>query len=368
MLNEQDLLDLIAYKPGDPVLSIYLNVDPSAGSADAYKLRLRQMLKEFEDRVPQDVETVLRFIDHEYDWSGRSLAIFSSANDRFFSTYALPLSIRDRTRLDNRPYVKPLADILDHYGYYGVVLVDRQGARIFHFHLGQLEEHPGTMGEEVRHTKRGGGSQARGRKGGIAGQTRYTEELAERNLREAADYAARFFQELRVRRILVGGTEANLSKFLSLLPKSQQSLVMGTFPMEMTAGHAQVLEKAMQVAQQTQDEDDDRLVTDVITAAAKGQDGVIGLDDALGAAHAGRIQTLLIHEGYREAGLRCKGCGFLTAHNPEQCPFCGGTMEHIADAVELTVRKVITDGGDVQVIHDNQGLRKAGNIAGQLRY
>lgn len=368
MLNEQDLLDLIAYRPGDPVLSIYLNVDPSLGSADVYKLRLRQMLKEFEDRAPQDVEDILRFIDHEYDWSGRSLAIFSSALDRFFSTYALPLPIRDRARLGNRPYVKPLADILDHYGHYGVVLVDRQGARIFLFHLGQLEEFPGTMGEEVRHTKRGGGSQARGRKGGSAGQTRYSEELAERNLRDIADFSTRFFQEHHVRRILVGGTEATLAKFLSLLPKSQQSLVMGTFPMEMTAGHAQVLEKAHEVALQEQSKDEEILVDTVITAAAKAQDGVIGLDDTLGAAHAGRIQTLLIHEGYRESGLRCLGCRFLTAQNPEKCPFCGGEMEQIPDAVELTVRKVIADGGDVQVIHDSQDLRQAGNIAGQLRY
>jgi len=346
MLNEQDLLDLIAYRPGDPVLSVYLNVDPSAGSADVYKLRLRQMLKEFEERVPQDVEEILRFIDHEYDWSGRSLAIFSSAPD----------------------HVKPLADILDHYGHYGIALVDRQGARIFLFHLGQLEEYPGTMGEEVRHTKRGGGSQARGRKGGVAGQTRYTEELAERNLRDSADFSARFFKEHNVRRILAGGTEATLAKFLSFLPKSQQSLVMGTFPMEMTAGHAQVLEKALEVALQTQAKDEELLVNTVITAAAKGQDGVIGLDDTLGAVHAGRVQTLLIHEGYHEPGLRCLGCRFLTAQNPEQCPFCGGEMEQIPDAVELALRKVIADGGDVQVIHDSQDLKQAGSIAGQLRY
>lgn len=368
MLTELDLQEIMNYRSTDPVLSVYLNVDPKAGSADAYKLHLRQLIKDFETEIPQDTEAIRRFIEHEYDWSGRGLAIFSCASQDFFRHLSLSIPVRSRARLLNRPYVKPLADILNNYGHYGVALVDRQGARLFYFHMGELREQEGTVGETVRHTKRGGGSQAPGRKGGTAGLTRYSEEVAERNLKEAARFAARFFQENHVRRILIGGTESSVAYFLSQLPKSWQSLVMGTFPIEMTAGHMQVLEKALEVAQNAEEEKENRLVNAAITAAAKGRDGIIGLDDTLGAVHAGRVQTLLISEGFRASGNRCQGCGYITAHGPEKCPFCHHDFEKIDDAVEHAVRKVLEDGGEVDVIYENSDLKRAGNIAALLRY
>ena len=368
MFTEQDLQELISYRPRHPVLSVYLNADPSAGSADAYKLRLRQMLKDFDDSAAEDAENIERFVDHEYDWSGRGLAIFSCTQVDYFRNFSLSLPVRSRTRRLNRPYVKPLADLLTNYGNYGVALVDKQGARLFHFHLGQLQEQQGTTGEAIRHTKRGGGSQALGRRGGTAGLTRYTEEVTTRNLKESARFTVDFLSEHRVRRVLVGGTEANVARFINLLPKTWQSLVMGSFPIEMTAGQAQVLEKAMAVAQKAVKKKEARLVSAVITAAAKGREGVIRLDDTLGAVHAGQVQTLIISEGHRAPGYRCKGCSYLTAQALEICPFCGNPIEKIEDAIEMAVRKVFSDGGEVEVIHDNSELDKSGGIGALLRY
>lgn len=368
MQTELDLQKLIDYQPSHPVLSVYLNVDPTAGSADVYKLRLRQLLKPFEDSAPEDIEVILRFIEHQYDWKGRGLALFSCAADRYFRYFSMAIPLRDRARLLDQPYLKPLADLLDNYGHYGVVLVDQQGARFFHFHLGELQEQEGTLGQAVRHTKRGGGSQAPGRRGGVAGQTRYAEELAERNLKEAARLALRFFQEKRVRRILVGGTDENATRFLSQMPKAWQSLVMGTFAIEMTAKHNIVLEKALDIAQEAETQREERLVNAIITAAAKGREGAIGLEDTLSAIQASRVQLLVLNEGYRARGYQCEGCATLTIHARKNCPFCNGELKTIEDAVELAIRKVFADGGDVLVLHDSEALRQAGKIGAMLRY
>ncbi|MEW6566628.1 MAG: hypothetical protein AB1449_00385 [Chloroflexota bacterium] len=367
MLTERDLKQLIDYRPGSPVLSVYLNVDPAAGPADVHRLQLRQMLKQV-GGVPEDHQAVERYVEHEYDGSGRSLAIFSCQAERFFRAYSWMVPVRSRARWMDRPYVKPLADLLDHYGGYGVALVDKQGARLFHFHLGELSEQEGTLGESVRRTKRGGGSAAPGRRGGAAGQTRYAEEVAERNLKEAARFAARFFRDKHVRRVLIGGTEENVAIFRSQLPKAWQSLVVGTFPMEMTAGHPQVLARAMELVQQAERESEARQVRAMITAAAKGRDGVVGLEDTLGAAHEGRVQTLVLSEGFRAPGYRCRGCGYLTIQRLDRCPFCGRDFERIEDAVEMAVRKVMADGGEVEVVRGNPELDRAGRIGGLLRY
>jgi len=368
MLTERDLRELLDYRPGRPMLSVYFSVDPAGGSADTHKLRLRQLLKDLEASNPVDGQAVERYVDYEYDWSGRSLALFSCQPRKFFRAYSIAVPLRSRARVMDRPYVKPLADLLDRYGGYGVAVVDKQGARLFSFHLGELQEQEGTLGQTVRKTKRGGASSFPGRRGGTAGQTRYAEEVADRNLKESARFAASFFKDNRVRRVLIGGTEENAAQFRGLLPKTWQSLVVGSFPMDMNAGQAQVLERATQTVAERERERESRLVQVMITAAAKGREAVVGLDDTLGAIHDGRIQMLVLSEGFRAPGYRCGGCRFVTSEELERCPFCGQPFEKIEDAVELAVRQVISNGSEVEVVHGDPQLERAGRIGAILRY
>lgn len=188
MLTELELKELLEYQAQSPVLSVYLNTEPTAGSADAHKLNLRSMLKEV--GLPKDIDAVLRYFDHEFDWSGRSVVVFSCVDEDYFRAYPLAVPVRSRVRVSDRPHVKPLVDLLDSFGGYGVALVDKQGARLFYFHLGELREQEGVVGETVRHTKRGGGSQAQGRRGGVAGKTNYVEEVADRNIKAPTETSA----------------------------------------------------------------------------------------------------------------------------------------------------------------------------------
>lgn len=366
MFTERDLRELLDYNTQHLVLSVYLNTDPAQGSADFYRLRLRTMLKDID--LKEDAADVERYFNHKFDWSGRSVAVFSCQPEGFFRAYSFAVPLRDRLRVSNRPHVKPLADLLDSFGGYGVALVNKQNARLFYFHLGELREKEGLVGESVRHTKRGGASAAPGRRGGTAGQTNYMEEVAERNLKESAEFAARFFAENNVRRVLIGGTEDNVIPFKSFLPKAWQSLVVGTFPMSMTASHAEVMSRALEIGQQAEIEREAKLMDTVVTSAAKGRGGVVDLEDTLNAIYAGRVQTLLIREGYRAPGYCCTGCGYLTSEHITTCPFCGKPFEHIPDAVELAVRRVMQDSGEVEVLHNVAEMSDFGSIGALLRY
>jgi peptide chain release factor subunit 1 len=366
MLSESDLRELLDFSAPGPMLSVYLNTVPSEGNADVYRLRLRKLLKEV--HLPNDVAAVERYFTHEYNWSGRSVAVFSCAILDFFRAYPLAVSIPDQIYVNDCPAVKPLADALDSFGGYGVVLVDKQGARLFFFHLGELREQEGVVGEAVKHTKRGGASTVPGRRGGIAGRTQHVEEVVDRNMKDSADFASHFFEENHVRRILIGGTDDNIAIFRTLLPKAWQSLVVGTFPMSMTASHGEVLAKAMQIGHEAERQREKRLVDSIVTAAAKGGSGVVGLEATLGAIHDGRVQTLMVGEGFHEPGYRCKTCGFLTTTKSKSCTFCGGQFEHIRDAVELAVQSVMKGGGTVEVVHTSGIIAEAGKIGAVLRY
>ena len=79
MFTEHDLRELLDFKTEKQFLSVYLNTDPSQGSADAYKLRLRSMMKDV--NAKDDVQNIEAYIDFDYDWSGRGVAMFSCAGE-----------------------------------------------------------------------------------------------------------------------------------------------------------------------------------------------------------------------------------------------------------------------------------------------
>ena len=268
MFTDNVLRELLNYSSPDPVLSVYMNTDMTEGTADALKLRLRTLLKDV--NLPEDEAAIFRYFELDREWTGRSVAMFSSATQNYFRAFPIAVPVRSRVFVGDQPYVKPLADLLDSYGGYGVVLVDTQGARLFQFHLGELKEQEGILGEEVRHTKRGGASSIFGRLGGIGGKSRHSEQTIARNLKESAEFAANFFEENHIRRILIGGTEKNVNKFKSYLPKTWQSLVVGTFPISMTARADEVQKKAFEIGQQAEHRREMRLVENMITSAAKG--------------------------------------------------------------------------------------------------
>lgn len=365
MLSDTTLQELLDYTSTDPILSVYLNTDLTRGNKDQFKLNLRTLLREVD--MPEDEAAILEYYGQDSRRTGRSVAMFSCAAQSYFRAFPFALSVRNLVFVGNQPYVKPLADLLDAYGSYGAALVDKEGARVFYFHLGELVEEESTLGQEVRHTKRGGASTFPGRRGGTAGVTGYMEETVERNIKDSVEFATRFFEKNSIRHVLIGGTDENTSQFQSHLPKAWQKLVIGTFAMSMSAGVAEVREKTLEIGEQADRHRETRLVEEMITAAAKGAQGVVRLEDTLGAMREGRIQTLVVQDGYRAPGFQCQGCGYLTTQKLATCPFCGKSFSEIKDAVELAVREVMKTGGTVEVVRDIPEMEKLG-IGGLLRY
>jgi len=247
MFTESSLRKIKDFSTGDPIVSLYLNTEPSRGNAETHRLRLRNMIKDIS--LKQDADAIEKFFNFSYDWSGRSVAVFSCAPAGFFQVIPLAVPVKDFIQIGARAAVDPLEDLLAEYSNIGVILVDKQGARLFHLHLGELVEQEGYLGDLVKHVKDGGASSAHGLRGGALVGGRTVREKIDRNQREIAEAATRFLETKRVRRILIGGTDENVSHFRNFLPKSLQSLVAGTFAMAMTASSTEVLQKVLQLSQ-----------------------------------------------------------------------------------------------------------------------
>ncbi len=367
MLTKNNLQELLEYEAQSPVLSVYLNTNPTEGTIEDYKLQLRSMLKDI--NLPKDVEAVKEYFDLEYDWQqGRSVAVFSSDAEDFFRAYPLAVDIRSRARFHRYPHVKPLAALFDTYSRCSVVLVDQQQARLFSFHLGELKAEASFSGEDVQRQKHGGGSQTVGRSRGVEGVAESPDVISQRNMRDAAEEVAKFLKANDARRVLIGGTTKNVSAFRELLPKSWQSLIVGTFSMSMDAGYDEVQEKSLEIEAEAAKHHEEKLLQTIITEAAKGRNGLTRLDDILGAIREGRVQTLVIQDGYQEEGYHCLGCGYMTPQELDTCPFCSSDFEEIEDVVETAVRTVLQTGGSVKVLEGDHLLSEYGKIGALLRY
>lgn len=369
--EEQDLSELVQFRGnGAPVLSLYLNVDPTQQTTDQYRLVLRSLLKEVTaEAQPADLEAVERYFDFEYDWQGRGVAVFSCQAADFWRDYPLAVPVHSYAHVAHRPYIKPLTDVLDAYGRYGVILVDSEGARMFLFNLGELVETTGMLGEEVRRTKHGGASGVAGMRGGMTARTaRRGEAVVQRNLKEMAEATDAFCTSNGCTRLVLGGTEANVSQFYDALPKAVQQKVIGSFAIDSDAPVTEIQSRSMDLIEQVAQKREVELVHEMVADWKRGAAAAVGLSDTLTALQEHRASILLIAAGYEASGYRCQNCRYLLLAEREECPLCGGSVEHVDDLVETMTHRALEQGVEVEIVRGSDELEEVGSVGALLRY
>jgi len=362
MIAEKELRELMDFQgEGEPILSLYLDVNPTRQDKDECKLALRGLLKEVAGKaLRKDVERIKRFFDFEYDWQDKGIAIFSCQGRGFWQAHRLSVPVRNGIFVGQRPHIKPLTDLFDEYERHCVALVDREQARLFLVHLGEIEEHTGALALMPGRHKRGGWAQAR--------YQRHIEGLAQQNLKRAAEAVAKFFEREGCSHLILAGTEDTLAQFREFLPRALQERIIGEFAMEMTAPIDQVLATAMEIEERAERQREAELVERLITSMSKGRQAAIGLDDTLFALQEGRVHTLVVAEGFEAKGYACLNCGYIAAQDLGRCFLCGGETQEVEDIVNRAVQMIIEAGGEVEVIKGSKALQRAGNIGAILRY
>lgn len=249
MFTETSLRNIRDFSAAFPVVSLYLNTEPALGNAETHRLRLRNMLKELP--LENEIQKIEEFFAHRYDWSGRAVAVFSCAPANFFEFIPLSIPVKDFIKIASKPEIDPLEDLLQDVNHLGVALVDQQGARLFYYNMGELVEQEGIMGAEIKHVKSGSSTSSHGLRGGSIDGARNEKEKVGRNMRHNREFAEKFFKTHKVNKVMIAGSDDNIALFKNGLSKDFQSMIAGTFSMSMTASHADVLSKVLQISKQT---------------------------------------------------------------------------------------------------------------------
>lgn len=366
MITQEQFQALLSFEPtSTKVLSLYLSTDTSEEPSETIKLKAKNMLRN-SGGLEEDAQAIETYLNHSFDWTSPGLVVFSSNGGKFFQAFPATVAFRNRLRITPQPYLKPLSHLFEYYAHYGVILVDRVGARFFAYHLGELKETNGFMGEEIHKLKQGRGSSAVGRRGGTGGASR-EEENARRNLREAAAAAVDFFTNKPIRRLFLGGTAENTAQFRDLLPKQMQSCLAGTFAIDMNAGEHEVRKEAIKLLQAANAAREKKLVETLLGTQASGGQAVIGLDDTLEAVSNRRVQTLLISDGYQMPGFVDFSSGFVVA-NLAKSPLSDKELTAVDDVIDSAFTLSLSQGAHVEVIRDDPNLDQAGKIGALLRF
>lgn len=363
MITEQDLRELAEVVNEKPnILSLYLHLDRRSRSFEEHKLALRSLLAQAAEQgaAPADIERIERFFEHEFDRQGRMLVCFSCQALKFWRGYSLLVPGPNTVYVGRRPYLKPLSDIWDNYGRFSVLMVDREGARAFIYHLGALVNTEGVLGAEVRRHKQGGWAAQK--------LQRYEDQEARHNLKAAAEWAEEHLTRHKVDRVVLAGTEENLAEFRAQAPRTLNDKVVGQINLDMNTSPAEAWERAFEVAQQAQQAAEADLLEQVITVAHKGGAGVTGLADTLAAMQQGRLYHLLVSPKLHAPGYQCANCEAVLADPVEKCPYCEGALNQSADVVNLVVHRAIDSGIRVSVLERDERLNEVGGIAAALRY
>ncbi len=359
MLTELDVRQAVEFESREhPVLSVYLNVDPHRRSPEKYKLALRNLMAQATEALEEDRQRLQRFIELGYNWQGRGLVVFSCAPEEFWWAHSLPVPVEDLVFVSHRPYVHPLAELLDTYQRTGVIHVDQVGARLYLFHLGYLEAVEGYLGEEVRTHRAGGWASSR--------YQRHEAETARQNLQDAAELAEQFFRDYRVNRLILVGTEPNVARFRELLSHRLRSMVIGTFSVDANAGPKEIQEKAVELAHEQAQAAGQALADQVITLAHKGGNAVLGLPQVLHAVQSGRAQHVVLLQGFSQPAFRDRHTGFVFLSEQEAGE--GTELEALPDAVDSVLRRALLQGIGVTVLREHPELEKHGKIGALTRY
>lgn len=375
MLTNDEVSELLSLPDGHHYYcSLYLDVDPAANPRAEYVTRLKNLIREtaptIEDREQRfalgyDLERLLNYVTLSRSDFKKGLAVIACGPLGIWRAYHLAVPVREVLVIDQRPYLKPLFDLLDNHQPYVIVMVDRRSARLFLVQLGEIVEYAEESRDDIPGKHKKGGwyalSQAR--------YARHIEHHVDRHMETVAGLLEKMLSSGYIGRIAIAGPVEAVSRFRSFLPAEIQSKILTFFKEEMDVDRGDLLAVTRSVMDEVEKKMEDQFVGEIVTAVAEGGRAVIGLDDVASCAVQGRIRKLAVASGYQCGGYRCRDCGQLFTAANGCCPYCNGAMEEIPRLVDLVVQMAAAQGALVEVVRQGHPvLARAGQIGALLRY
>lgn len=372
MLTYSEIKEMATLKNEEnSFVTLYLNVNSLTNPKGDYVIYFKNMLKKVKEdldkdvlkKIKTDLDKIRSFLKNNKREFKKGLALISSSKLGIWKIYHLSLPVKNELIIDKTPYITPLLFLLNNYQRCAVLLVDKESARIFIIHLGEIEEYTELFTPDIpgKHKKGGWFSLQQDR------FERHIDYHVGLHVKGVVKRLEDFLRREAVNMVIICGSEDVIVKVKDMLSQTILKKLVSTFHAETILGAKEVLNKALQVIEGLETEKETNIVNELITRAMKNDMAVIGLEDVLNSLQERNIMRLVFLKDLIASGFKCKNCNFLTVQEIKSCPCCGGEFENIHYLVDFIAQKAVEQGTLFEVITKSNELAKAGGIGAFLR-
>jgi peptide subunit release factor 1 (eRF1) len=378
MITRQQVQELLQYPPSKQmVTSCYLNLDRSGTTAQALKIRTKDLLQtaarqlahkaathEQRESLRRDFERIEEFVLEQLGGNGfKALAIFSSSSQELWQAYRLPHLQRNILVADATPYVRPLAAVLGEHHRFCVALVDRQHGRIFEMFLGEILEHTELVDDVPRRVHEGGfqGREERSIE-------RHHDEAVHHHFQRIAEQVFNLFKRDHFDYLILGGHQDLLGEFQTTLHPYLRERLCGKFTVDPSKiSIAEVLQRSLAIEERVERDRELKLAGDLVRQADAGRRAVSGVGDTVKALARGEARLFVVEEGFELPGHVCPACHHISTE-PMDCPLCHRPTEPCADIVDEAVQLASLKNCQIEHVRGMTPLHDAGRMGALLRY
>jgi peptide chain release factor subunit 1 len=368
-ITEDDIRELALFKGEEaPVTSCYLDVD------GAHLIRHQDVVHQLErllrvartryagdPSVARDLDRIEEHVRAGFDRSRtRGLALFSCSAHDLWKVVELPVPVRDQVVVNHAPSVRQLEMVVDEHVPLGVLLADKQRARMFVFELGELveakelfEQLPRSDDDDHSYTKDHGQSHVAAR--------------AHQHLRHAAAVAFEVFKTSRFERLVIGAPDEIARELESVLHPYLRERIEGRCSVPPGASLEEIREEIRALEAEVERRKEAETVARLRDEVGSNRRGVAGLDSTLKALMDRRVDTLVVSAGFSRPGWRCEACRCIHRIG-RTCPVCGAEMMAVEDVAEEAIEEALRQSCSVEMCRADADLDVLGGIGALLRY
>jgi peptide chain release factor subunit 1 len=169
----------------------------------------------------------------------------------------------------------------------------------------------------------------------------------------------------KIRGLVVAGPGEAKGQLVEMMPHALKEKVIGIMDISMDASSKDLATRGKDIAYEDERSREKILAEKLKEAVLRGHPAAYGLSEVGKALLEGRVDSLLISEGFALPGMICTSCQHIDSEI-EKCPTCGG--ETAALSLENIYEQAERMGAEVVLVEDDDFLESLGNIGAILRY
>lgn len=351
-------------------VSLYLNVDPGENRNKEWLLHFKNLSKNVTSifdhtqkiSFQKDIDQIDKFINDMPEGMKRGMAIISCSKNDYWKIFHTAIPFPNQMVIEHKPFLKPLAIMVDNYSRYLVVVVGKTKARILLISSGEIEEVTSIV--KILPEPDSGRDGSTGDMGKLRGG-RQRQESYRLLHKDALNGLERIISEENIKRVLVGGTDRSRAGFKGIIPPNLREKIVGEFTIDLHVTDQEVLTKIQQQMHNIESEFERKAVDNLFNQSNR---YVLGLSDVLTALQQGNVHKMFVISNASTSGMVCEQCGALTPDRERPCPYCNSEMKPITHMLDLAIQNAYDQGSRVDMIDEEPRLEKAGGIGALLRY